>query len=114
MTPSFPLPFTCGHKAFKPGATNAHGNPALEWEDPVDVACVWWTPTSAEPNFSPTGGGPAVVYAYLVVDAQLTVDHRDRFVIGDIDYDVIGLPRDYNHGPWARPDRLLIELKAVV
>ena len=114
----FPLPFTCQHKAYRPGAVNGHGNTVDDWADPVDVACVWWTPMSesrmaSKPDFAPTGGDADDVEKWLVVDSSLVVDHRDQFTVEGIDYDV-GRPRDYNHGPWKRPHRLLIDLNAVV
>jgi hypothetical protein len=115
-----PLPFTCQHKAYRPpGAVNGHGNAVDDWAAPVDVACVWWTPMSesrisSEPDFAPTGGDPAVIDLRLVVGSSLVVDQRDQFVIEGITFEAIGRPRDYNKGPWKRPDLLVIDLKAVV
>lgn len=107
---TFPLPFTCGHQAYQAGDVNDHGNTRPGWADPVDVDCFWWTTSSAEPAFAPTGGQPAVSHTVLVVDAALAVDHRDRFIVDGVRYDVDGRPGDYNHGPWSRPDRLVISL----
>ena len=50
----------------------------------------------------------------LVLDSAVTVDHRDKFTVEGKKFEVVGLPKDFNHGPWGfSPDRLVIELKAV-
>lgn len=122
----FPLPFTCQHQAYTPGVEDDHGNTVPGWLDPVTVACVWWSPNtetaSTEPASGPTGGDRVVADVVLVVDSAVTVGHRDRFTIADlldsegspVPLEVIGLPKDFNHGPFGfSPDRLVIELKAV-
>lgn len=109
----FPLPFTCAHEVYQVGAVDAHGNTTSTWAAPVVVACVWWSPSSTEPPSPPTGGQLVGVDAVLIVDEALSVDHRDRFVIDGQRFEVIGLPADYNHGPWATPGRLMINCKKV-
>ncbi|MFV8169831.1 hypothetical protein [Mycolicibacterium peregrinum] len=63
-----------------------------------------------------------LVDVVLVVDSAVTVGHLDRFTIPDLlnsegdpmRLDVVGLPKDYNHGPFGfSPDRVVVELKAV-
>lgn len=118
----FPLPFTCLHEAYTPGVEDEHGNTTPGWLDPVSVACVWWAPSSQEPALGPTGGDRVVADVVLVVDSAVSVSHLDHFMISEVldtsgnpaRLEVIGLPKDYNHGPWGfSPDRLVIELKAV-
>lgn len=118
----FPLPFTCQHEAYTPGVEDDHGNTVPGWLDPVAVACAWWAPSSQEPALGPTGGDRVVADVVLVVDSAVSVSHLDHFMISEVldtsgnpaRLEVIGLPKDYNHGPWGfSPDRLVIELKAV-
>ena len=110
----FPLPFTCQHESYTPGVEDDHGNTVPGWLDPVPVACVWWDPSSTEPDLPPTGGDRVVADRVLVVDSALTVDHRDKFTVDGRQFEVIGLPKDYNHGPFNfSPDRLVVELKWV-
>ena len=118
----FPLPFTCQHHVYTPGVEDDHGNTVPGWLDPVAVACVWWAPSSQEPALGPTGGDRVVADVVLVVDSAVSVSHLDHFMISEVldtsgnpaRLEVIGLPKDYNHGPWGfSPDRLVIELKAV-
>ena len=114
----FPLPFTCQHEAYTPGVEDDHGNTVPGWLDPVPVACVWWSPNtdtaSSEPASAPTGGDRVMLDLVLVVDSAVSVDHRDRFNVDGRRFEVIGLPKDFNHGPFGfSPDRLVVELKWV-
>lgn len=105
-----PLPFTCHHERWQAGADDDHGNPTSSWQDPVEVPCVWWSPASNEPA---SGSGDRVSAAVvLVVDSDVEVDHRDRFTVDGRRFEVIGLPKDYDHGPWGfTPKRRVVELK---
>lgn len=103
-----PLPFTCLHGAYLAGAKDSHGNDIAGWADPVPQPCFWWSNSSAEP----VGSDQVSVDLSLVVDSALAVDHRDRFTIDGHDYEVVGLPKDYDHGPFGfSPRRRVIELK---
>lgn len=109
-----PLPFTCQHEVWSAGAVNAHGNVSPEWLAPVDVSCVWWSPSSAEPGSPPTGGNRVVADVVLVVDSAVVVDHRDRFIVEGRRFEVVGLPKDFDHGPFGfAPGRRAVELKWV-
>ena len=121
-----PLPFSCGHAAYRAGATNGHGNAKPDWADPVPVDCFWWDPSSIEPLQGPTGGDTAIADRVLVVDSAVAIDQRDRFVFTGAKFavdalpdgerfNVDALPADYNHGPFGySPNRLVINLKRVV
>ncbi|MDM2036074.1 hypothetical protein PP334_19380, partial [Mycobacteroides abscessus] len=62
----------------------------------------------------PTGGERVVADLVLVVDVAVPVDHRDKFTVEGREFEVIGIPEDYNHGPWGfSPDRLVVALKWV-
>lgn len=114
MAGYFPLPFTCQHQAYTPGVEDDHGNTIPGWLDPADVKCVWWCPSSTEPTQAPTGGDRVIADVVLVVDSAVTVDHRDKFTVAGRKFEVIGIPKDYNHGPFGfSPDRLVVELKWV-
>lgn len=114
----FPLPFTCLHEAYTPGVEDEHGNTTPGWLDPIVVACIWYSPNTAEastePATPPTGGDRVTVDLVLVLDVSVPVDHRDKFTVDGKRFDVIGLPKDFNHGPFGfSPDRVLVELKWV-
>lgn len=106
------LPFTCQRIPYQAGVTDDHGNTIPGSGNPVDVACFWWIPESSEPTSDPTGGDRVAADVMLVVASSETVDHRDMFMVDGKRCEVIGLPKDYNHGPFGwSPDRLVIELK---
>lgn len=109
----FPLPWSCQRLAWSGGAEDDHGNAVPSWASPVTVECMWWSPTSYEPLLEPTGGDRVIVDLVLVVAASQVVDHRDRFIVGGKTFEVVGLPKDYNHGPFGfAPGRIVIDLKA--
>lgn len=110
-----PLPFACLHSSYLSDAEDDHGNAIPKWSDPpASVPCFWWSPSSAEPLGNPTGSDQVSVDVMLVVDSTVQVDHRDRFTVDGHDFEVIGLPKDYDHGPFGfAPNRRVLELKWV-
>ncbi len=113
----FPLPFSCQHEAYIATTQDEHGNAVPEWAAPVAVACFWWAPTPlharlVEPAQPPTGGDLLRVDLSLVVDSAVAVNHRDMFAVDGRRFEVIGLPQDYDHGPFGFvPNRRIIALK---
>lgn len=108
-----PLPFTCLHGRWTAGAEDAHGNTVPSWADGVATPCFWWHGTaSGEPLGSPTGSDQVTVNVTLVLDSAVVVDHRDRFTVDGHDFEVVGLPKDYDHGPFGfSPNRRVVELR---
>lgn len=110
----FPLPFTCQWEHYTAGVEDDHGNTAPDWADPVDVACAWQPGATSEPLSAPTGGDLVSVDLTLFVDSGLMVDQRDRFTVDGHRFEVIGLPKDYDHGGFGdAPGRKVLELKWV-
>lgn len=110
----FPLPFVCQHERYTDGDEDAHGNTEPDWLDPVDVQCVWWMPDTSELPVPNAGGVLTAANLLLAVDSALAVDPRDRFTIETRRFEVIGLPKDYDHGPFGfATNRLIIELRWV-
>lgn len=110
----FALPFTCSHEHYSAGAEDDHGNMTPTWADAADRACFWWPVSSTEQAAGPSGSDQARVDRVLVLDAAVEVDHRDRFIVAGRRFEVIGLPADYNHGPFGyEPDRQVVELRFV-
>lgn len=109
----FPLPFVCGHRRHIAGGRTGHGNAASDWANAVEIACCWWPGTTSEPASPPTGGGNlASADVTLVIDSAVSVSHQDRFVVDGLEFEVIGLPKDFDHGPYGfQPHRKVLELK---
>jgi hypothetical protein len=50
----------------------------------------------------------------LVVDVSVPVDHRDRFTVQGQVFEVNGLARNYDYGPFGfTPNRKVVELRMV-
>lgn len=112
MKALFPLPFQCGHERYIEGALDAHRNPVKDWSAPEPQPCSWWSPWSRETPHGPIGGDRVQADMQLALDAELQVDHRDRFIIGGQRFEVIGLATDYNHGPFGvSPGRVILNLR---
>lgn len=125
----FPLPFTAQHHAYTPGEKDEHGNTVPGHLDPVPVPCMWWTPSSAEPHDGNVNSDRVSADVVMAVDSTLPVDSRDFFTLAEymqpdpgdpavmvaVRFDVVGLPKDYDHGPFGfAPGRRIVELKAVM
>lgn len=123
-----PLPFTAQHHVYTPGQEDEHGNTVPGHLPPVAVPCVWWTPSSTEPQAGGVNTDRVVADLVIVVDSAVAVDSRDFFTFAEhtqpdpdgsagrvpVRFDVEGLPKDYDHGPWGfSPGRRVVELKAV-
>lgn len=112
----FPLPFTALHGVYTADemVKDDHGDTVTGWADAVPVPCFWWSGASMEPLGTPTGSEQVSVDLTLVVDSALEVDHRDRFTVDGHVFEVVGLPKDFDHGPFGfSPNRRVIELKWV-
>ena len=110
---TFPLAQVIGHRAFDPGAVNAHGNPVEAWGDPVDVAVYGWhTGQSAEPAVA--GHDRVSVDGQVFGPESWRPGPRDRVVLpGAGEFEVQGHPEDYNHGPFGWRPGLVTNLRAV-
>ncbi|WP_280331491.1 hypothetical protein [Nocardia wallacei] len=111
MSSQFPLPHTVGHRVHSVVGEDSHGSEIDGWADPVPVAAFWWSPSSTEPAIA--GHDRVLVDVVMVVDSATVVGPHDRFVIGGSEYDVIGPPQDYDHGPWWSPGCKPVNLQRV-
>lgn len=101
MASEFPLPFTVGHRAYAGAGEDAHGNANPDYAAAVDIAAFWYSVGSSEPAVA--GHDRVTVDLVVVVDSEQQINPLDLLVIEDQDYDVVGYPEDYDHGPfdWA-------------
>ena len=109
-----PLPFTCLHESYTAGEVDGHGNTLPGFEEPVEVACMWWPVSTEEPPGPPTGSERVVAERNLVIDVAVRVDHRDRFIFDGQRFEVAGIPQVWDFGPFGfTPNRQVIELRMV-
>lgn len=109
-----PLPHSCLHESYTAGEQDLHGNTTPGWGEPVEVACMWWPVASEEPAGPPTGSERVVGELALVVDVAVPVDQRDRFTVKEQLFEVNGLAKNYDYGPFGfAPGRKVIALRMV-
>lgn len=114
MLTLFPLPFECQHEHYLAGAEDDHGNVTPTWNPPEHRECFWWPGPASEA--SPVAGGSeqATVDRTLILDIDVPVDHRDRFMFGAQRFEAAGLPKEFDHGPFGFvTDRQVVELRFV-
>jgi len=110
----FPLPFECSHEHYQAGAQDDHGNTVPTWATPAVRECFWWSGESTEASAVPSGSDQARVDCTVVLDVSVPVDHRDRFTVDDRKFEVVGLPKEWDHGPFGfAPNRQVVELRFV-
>ena len=118
----FPLPFMCQHEHYAAQVDNDgdpvvddYGNAVMEWATPIPRPCVWWyQESSAQYADESVSNEQASVDITLAIDSSAVVDQRDRFTVDGKTFEVVGLPKDYDHGPFGfAPNRRVVELKWV-
>lgn len=108
----FRLRWTAGHRVYsETGGQDAHGNDIPAWANPVDVPAIWWSPSSTEPAVA--GHDRVNVDVVMVVDSALMVSPHDRMILAGEEYEVIGFPEDYDHGPGRSAGRKPVNLQRV-
>lgn len=93
------------------GATDSHGNPVDEWAAAVDRAVYGYAPPATRAESEP--GGTQVISHLEVYAPAFSVDHRDRFVVGGVTYEVAGEIGDWDKGPFGYAPGQVIGLKRV-
>ncbi|MFC9769511.1 hypothetical protein [Rhodococcus jostii] len=106
-----PLPYTAGVRTYTPAAPDAHNNPAETYAAPVEVAAIWWPGGSSEPAVP--GHDRVIVDLVLVVASTTSIGPYDRVMVGGKEFEVIGYPEDFDHGPWWQPGCTPVNLRAV-
>ena len=112
---SFPLPFTLGLRRYAGVDVDEHNNEVEVWAPPVKQAAAFYLADSTEPA-SPGNAQRLVADAIAFVDISVAVKPHDHVVIPELggEFDVEGLPQNWNYGPWGyQPDRLVLALRRV-
>jgi len=115
---TFPTPFTVGVHTWSAGADSAYNEPADVYTPAKTSAgteykvCGWSAPTSTEPKLA--GHDRVVVDVELLAPTSVPIHAHDLVDLPDGQYEVIGEPEDYNHGPFNFvPDVLVANLRKV-
>ncbi|OBA62190.1 hypothetical protein A5780_19215 [Nocardia sp. 852002-20019_SCH5090214] len=102
-----PTPYTVGVHRYGVTGQDARGNDVWGYTPPLDSSGTqrrvygWYVPSSTEPALA--GHDRVVVDVVLMVPPGFPAGPHDRIDLPDGQYDVVGNPEDYNHGPfqWA-------------
>ncbi|ASN67441.1 hypothetical protein 7S11_3 [uncultured Caudovirales phage] len=107
-----PALFTVSVKAFKADSEDELGNPIESWAPPVPLKVYGWSaPRSTEPKLA--GHDRVVVDVELLAPEGFLVRPRDRVLLEGGEFEVIGYPEDYNHGPFGFRPGLVVNLQRV-
>lgn len=113
---TFPTVFTVGRHAYTAGATDEYGEIAVGYTPAKDATgtqvavYAWAVPTSTEPKLA--GHDRVIVDLELLAPPETLIGPYDLVDITDGEYagqyEVLGDPADYNHGPWLfRPGKVI-------
>lgn len=106
-----PTPWSVGRRVFSGGGMDAHGNPTRSWSDPVDARVFGWAPAGTA---EPTVARDEVTWDLdLFAPPGFAATHMDRFVVDGLEFDVIGVVRDFTHGPFGFAPGVVLRLKRV-
>lgn len=109
---TYPLAQTIRHSAFDGTTRDSRGNVIDSWADPVDVRCFWHTSNSHEPQIA--GHDRVLVDASVYVPMDMEIGTKDRFELPGLgEFEVVGIPDDFNHGPWWVPGLLVVNLRRI-
>lgn len=107
---NLPTPHTVQHIRWEAGGTDAHGNPAPDYADPVDVQVYGWSFPAPEERTNQR----VVVDVSLFGPPDLTVDSRDRFILPGLGlHEVAGPAQDYGNGPFGWKPGVVVNLVRV-
>lgn len=110
---NLPTLFSAGVRASTPGALDAHGNPEKSWGPAAShPVCGWSAPSSGEPKLA--GHDRVVVDIELIAPVAFPAKPQDLVVLEGREFEVLGEPEDYEHGPFGfRPGVLIWNLQRV-
>lgn len=97
---NFPVTRTIGHKAYNGSTRNSRGNTVDSWAAVVSVPVYGWhVPATWEPQIP---GHERVRFdVQVLAPASFRPGPKDLIVVpGFGDCEIVGVPQDYNNGPW--------------
>ncbi len=110
----FPTPYTVGVKRLVEGDRDAMGVKQDSWAEPVDWPVMAPYPASME---EPRRDDRDVSVSSLAILGPSGHPNeprdRDRVVVGGVEYEVDGKPRDWSQGPWGWSAGVQVNVKRV-
>ncbi|MBP2211088.1 hypothetical protein JOJ87_001432 [Rhodococcus ruber] len=104
-----PTPYTVGVRTYTESGKDDRGNPVESWSAPVDHPVYGWSmPSSTEPKVA--GHNRVLVSLELLVPPTFPAKAHDRVVVDGEEFEVLGRPEDFNHGPFGFAPGLVVNL----
>lgn len=106
----FPMPYTVETRAYSESGFDSRGRPVESWADPVSQGVYgWYMPDSRETAL--VGANQVEVTVVLLVPETFSVGAHDKVIVSGLgELDVLGLPQDYNNGPFGWRPGLVVRL----
>jgi len=83
------------------GAADAHGNPIASFGKPLRQAVYCWYPVASSEASEQVGARESLTQdLYLLTPPEFLAGPHDRIKLGHLEFDIVGYPADYGHGPF--------------
>jgi len=97
----FPTPYTVGVRMYGEAGDDGFGNPVESWSDPVDVPVYGVAPGTPGEDYEPGRIASNIPMVVIGPSSSLAdVSARDLIVWAGKEYEVDGVPEDFDHGPF--------------
>lgn len=109
-----PTPYTVGHRAYIPNATDPLGNEVEAWAAPVDLPVYGIAPGGSEANPEPEPDRPFVSTTkqlFMPLESAANVGPHDRYIIDGIEWEQNGDLLDYTKGPFGWAPGVVVNIK---
>lgn len=98
----FPEPHTAGHRVYSKSGSDGFGNPVESWAAAVTVAVYGTYPGTPGEDYEIGRVSSKIPLMMLGTATALGgVKARDRMVWLGVEYEVDGVPENYNYGPFS-------------
>lgn len=96
----FATPYTVQTRAYSEDGFDSRGRPVEVWAGPVAQGVYgWYMPDSTEPAVA--GANQVLIRVVLLAPEEFQVGEHDKVIVpGYGELDVLGMPQDYNNGPF--------------
>lgn len=109
----FPTPWSVDVATHETGPDDAHGDPSHSWGSFVPQNVYGWAAPSGDTEPFEAGRNAVVRDLDLYVPPAFSCSPRDRVRVDSVEYEVVGHPQDFTHGPFGFIPGAVVNLKRV-
>ena len=108
----YPLAHAVTHRPYLAGTEDAHGNPTTGYGPSAEVRVYGWhTGQTTEPSLA--GHDRVELEGQVFAPGSFRPGPLDLIVLGGEDFEVVGHPEDYNHGPFGFTPGVVVNVRRV-